>query len=199
MSITLVFNKSIFWQIIDFFLVFWNFYIKVSIFLLKVEYFWILWFCEKERKPRAKFVTQRWKTFVNTKSMPGDGGGVVLDFLRFSLLSTGTRWKGARGCELCFRDKNDERKASKQRAKRIRPFGIVHCSLFVSRSINVNGDRYVSATRVSFFVLFPALSRALSKGLKLTINHQFTNHHIRILTILPFRQNLICCFNVYFF
>jgi len=97
------------------------------------------------------------------------------------------------GCELRFRDKGDERKAGKQRAKCVheRPFDIMRCSSFVARirNINANGDRYVStsiATRayeplVSYFI-FPfetARRFTSSKGLKLV-----ANRHVHVLIIL---------------
>ena len=128
------------------------------------------------------------------------GGDVILDFLRFSSsLSTGRWQEGARGCELRFRDKGDERKAGKQRAKCVheRPFDIMRCSSFVARirNINANGDRYVStsiATRayeplVSYFI-FPfetARRFTSSKGLKLV-----ANRHVHVLIILSVQTRL---------
>lgn len=102
------------------------FYIKVFIFLLsRVEYFWILRFLREGSLEQNS--SRNAEKLLQTRRLRL---AATLDFLRFSSsLNTGRRRKGARGCELCFRDKS-ERKTSKQRAKRVyeRPFGIVHCS-----------------------------------------------------------------------
>lgn len=69
----------------------------------------------------------------------------------FGIFFVAKHWKTMGGWELRFRDKGDKRKACKQRAKRVheRPFAITCGSSFVSRarSVNANGDRYVSATK----------------------------------------------------